>query len=118
MRKDDLIRMADERYGKGQGRFVYFSDLKNFRFRWFTYNYELSNLTQAREEEGVVESVSRTLGSLVERLYTKTEMITAGCSLLRCICTLCDFRVTSTLLLNSHTESYHEVCHECDKNYL
>ena len=31
MRKDDLIRMADERYGKGQGRFVYFSDLKNFR---------------------------------------------------------------------------------------
>ena len=82
------------------------------------YNYDLSNLTQAREEEGVVESVSRTLGSLVERLYTKTEMITAGCSLPRCICTLCDFRVTSTLLLNSHTESYYEVCHECDKNYL
>ena len=78
------------------------------------YNYDLSNLTQAREEEGVVESVSRTLGSLVERLYTKTEMITAGCSLLRCICTLCDFRVTSTLLLNSHTESYYE----CDKNYF
>ena len=24
MRKDDLKRMADERYGKGQGRFVYF----------------------------------------------------------------------------------------------
>ena len=39
------------------------------------YNYDLSNLTQAREEEGVVESVSRTLGSLVERLYTKTEMM-------------------------------------------
>ena len=83
------------------------------------YNYDLSSLTRAREEEGaVVESVSRALGSLVEWLYTKTEMITAGCSLPRCICKLCDFRVTSKLLLNSHTESYHEVCHECDKNYL
>ena len=33
------------------------------------YNYDLSSLTRAREEEGaVVESVSRALASLVERL--------------------------------------------------
>ena len=40
------------------------------------YNYDLPSLTRAREEEGaVVESISRALGSLVERLYTKTEMM-------------------------------------------